>query len=402
MVSRVDPELARSLAARQAALASNPAARDIFFRGQRPLREGEMLVQKDLAATLKRIAEHGQDGFYHGPVAEAIAADMVRYQGLVTGQDLSQYRIVKREPVRGTYRGYEIVSMPPPSSGGAHLVQMLNVLEGYDLRGFGFGSGDGTHLMVEAMRQAYADRARFMGDPAFVDIPLARLTSKAYAEETRKGIRMDRARNSNEIRPGLAAPRESASTTHLSIVDRHGNAVSSTQTINYSFGACVVAAGTGVLLNDEMDDFAIAPGVPNVYGLVGGDANAVAPGKRPLSSMTPTLVLKEGKPLLVLGSPGGSRIITAVLQTLVNHVDFDLPLSQAVAAGRIHHQWLPDRVELEPVTLSEAVRLDLRRRGHSLSIPDSLPGEVQAVEVLPDGSRIGMSDPRHSGGPAGY
>ncbi len=393
----VYPELARRLAGRGEVIARNPAMARIFLPGGNPLKEGELFVQSDLAKTLRAIAEGGRAGFYDGPVAKAIVDDMKANGGLITKADLVGYSVKTREPVRGTYRGYEVVSMPPPSSGGIHVIQMLNVLEGYDPLNEPLAS----HVMIEAMRQAYADRAAFLGDPDFVTIPTERLISKSYAEETRKAISLDRARDSRSFRPLLAPPEESPSTTHFSIVDAKGNVVSSTQTINYSFGACVVAEGTGVILNDEMDDFSARPGVPNVYGLIGGEANSIAPGKRPLSSMSPTIVLREGKPVLVLGSPGGSRIITAVLQTIVNVIDHRMDLLDAVARGRLHHQWLPDQVDVEQDAFPLSTVDALGELGHRV-VPAKGPlGEVQAVQILEDGTLIGVSDPRRSGRPMG-
>jgi gamma-glutamyltranspeptidase/glutathione hydrolase len=373
----------------------------IFLTGRRTLRAGERLIQADLAGTLRAIAQQGRAGFYDGVVAEAIVRDMQAHGGLVTRADLDRYQVATREPVQGTYRGHRIVSMPPPSSGGVHVIQMLNILEGYDLAAMGRGSPDAVHVMAEAMRQAYADRAAFLGDPAFVHMPIERLLSAPYAAEVRARIPANRARPSETVRPLLAPPTESDSTTHLSIVDERGNIVSSTQTINYSFGACVAVPGAGIILNNEMDDFSARPGVPNVYGLVGGEANAIAPGKRPLSSMSPTIVFRDDKPWLVLGSPGGSRIITAVLQTLLHRIDFGMPIEEAVAAARMHHQWLPDRIELEADAWPHATAEALAARGHALAVAETLMGEVQAVERLPDGRLIGVSDPRRSGRPAG-
>jgi len=398
----VYPELARRIEARKEALARNPAIRMVLFRDGTPLREGDLLIQSDLARTLSEVAERGRSGFYEGPVADAIVADMKKYGGILEREDLASYTVKIRRPVRGTYRGFEILSMPPPSSGGTHLVQMLKVLEGYDLRAMGLASVEATHLMIESMRRAYADRAEYMGDPGFVEVPVEALLSPRYAEESRAAIPLDRARSSTDLRPGLGPERESSSTTHLSIVDKDGNVVSSTQTINYSFGACVIAEGTGVILNDEMDDFSAQPGAPNVYGLVGGAANAIAPGKRPLSSMTPTIVLKDDRPVLVLGSPGGSRIITSVLQTIINVVDHELDLFRAVAHGRIHHQWLPDEVVVEKDAFPHDTVQGLRLLGHRVVDARGPIGEVQAIHVRPDGTLEGVSDPRRSGRSMGY
>ena len=398
----VYPDLARRLEERRESIARNPAMARVFMPEGSVLREGERLVQSDLAETLRAIGMRGRAGFYGGPVAEALVGDMRAHGGLITQADLDGYRVETRMPVQGTYRGYRILSMPPPSSGGIHVVQILNILQGYDLSRWGRGSPEAVHRMAEAMRQAYADRAAFLGDPAFVvDMPIDRLLSADYAAEARAQIPAERARRSHAVRPLLSPAKESDSTTHFSIVDGRGNIVSSTQTINYSFGACVMVPGTGVILNDEMDDFSARPGVPNVFGLVGGEANAIEPGKRPLSSMSPTLVMREGKPWLVLGSPGGSRIITAVAQALINRIEFGLPLEEAVAAARMHHQWLPDRIEFEEGAWPRAAAEALAAMGHEVAGGRPLMGDVQAVEILPDGGLIGVSDPRGSGRPAG-
>ena len=340
----VYPELARDLAHRFEKMDANPAMRKIFCRKGSPLSAGDRLRQKDLAGTLKAIGKKGRSAFYEGRVARAIARDMKKHGGLITEEDLAKYQVKVREPVIGDYSGHRVVSMPPPSSGGVHLIQMLNVLKGYPVKEQ-FKDVSATHIMIEAMRTAYADRAVALGDPDFVDVPVERLLSDAYAEKTRKGIPVSRARKSTT--PHVEIKQESESTAHISVVDQHGNVVSTTHTINFSFGACVVIPKTGIVLNNEMDDFSTQPGVPNMFGLVGGEANAIAPGKTPLSSMSPTIVFKADKPYLVLGSPGGSRIITAVLQVIVNMIDYKLPLEKAIAHGRIHHQWLPDGVSVE-------------------------------------------------------
>ena len=324
-------------------LTKYPSAAKIFYKeGGELYRPGDTLVQADLAKTLKTIAAEGPDGFYKGPVAEAIAKSVTEAGGNMTVEDMAAYKAIAREPVRGTYRGYEVVSMPPPSSGGVHLIQILNTLEGYPIGALGQNSSETLHLMAEAMKLAYADRSEYLGDPDFVDVPVAALTSKEYAADMRAKIDADFARPAAQIAPADLAPYESDQTTHYSIIDKDGNAISNTYTINFSYGAGLVAEGTGVLMNNEMDDFSAKPGVPNAYGLVGGDANAVQAGKRPLSSMTPTLVLQNGKPWLVTGSPGGARIITTVLQTVVNSIDFGMNPAAAAAAPRVHHQWTPD------------------------------------------------------------
>lgn len=399
---QVYPELARRLIARTDKIARNPAMAAIFMPGGQAPAAGELLVQTDLAGTLRTIARTGASAFYTGPLSEAIIRDQEQQGGWITREDLSAYRVKMHPPIRGTYREYEVFSMPPPSSGGIHLVQMLNILEGFKVDERPFGSAASVHGMTEAMRRAYADRAHFLGDPAFVRVPTDWLTSKSYAAELRAGIQSAQATKSSDLSHGTAPPAESTSTTHLCVVDERGMVVSSTQTINYLFGACVVAAGTGIVLNDEMDDFSMLPGVPNVFGLVGGEANAIAPYKTPLSSMTPTIVRKDGRPVLALGSPGGSRIITSVLQTVVNMIDHQQPLYEAVASKRFHHQWLPDTLFVEAGALPDQTLAQLRTMGHVIEDKDTTIGEVQAVAIGPDGQLTGVSDPRRSGAPAGW
>lgn len=392
---------AAALADRRERLARSPASAKIFLRQDgTPWTFGDTLVQNDLAASLRLIAETGPAAFYEGKIAERIVAEMKAHGGLITREDLRAYRPVWREAVRGTYRGYEVVSMPPPSSGGVHVIEMLNILEGYPLGYLGAGSAETIHLMAEAMRLAYADRATYLGDPEFYDVPVAALTSKAYAEELRRGIDRFRARPSSEIAAGDLAPYESTDTTHFSIVDRWGNAVANTYTLNFSFGSGIVAAGTGILLNNEMDDFSSKPGVPNAFGLVGGEANAIEAGKRPLSSMTPTFVFQDGKLFLVTGSPGGSQIITAVLQIILNVVDHGMNVAAASAAPRVHHQWLPDELVVE-VGHSPDTLLLLTARGHRVKVDEAM-GSTQTIE-LKDGLLFGAADPRRPDGLAlGY
>jgi len=369
-----------------------PASRAIFLKADgTPWDVDELLVQQDLAASLRLLAAEGPRAFYEGEIARRLVADMEAHGGLVTPEDLRRYRPAFREPVRGDYRGYEIVSMPPPSSGGVHLIQMLNVLEGYPIGYLGAGGAETIHLMVEAMKLAYADRAEHLGDPDFWEVPVAGLTSKAYAAELRAGVDRFRARPSAAVAAGEPAPYESPDTTHYSVMDRHGNAVANTYTLNFSYGTGIVAAGTGILLNNEMDDFSAKPGVPNAYGLVGGEANAVAPGKRPLSSMTPTLVLRDGRPFLVTGSPGGSRIITTVLQVVVNVIDHGMNVAAATAAPRVHHQWLPDELGVE-VGLSPDTLLLLAARGHQV-VESNAMGSTQSIMATEDGF-FGAADPR--------
>ncbi|MBX2805881.1 MAG: gamma-glutamyltransferase [Hyphomicrobiales bacterium] len=368
----------------------------------RPFHTGERLVQRDLAKTLTSIAKTGRDGFYKGWVADAIVAEMKSGNGLITHEDLEGYRVVEREPVRGTYRGHDIYSMPPPSSGGTHLVQMLNILEEYDLSASGHNSADTIHRMVEAMRRAYADRAEHMGDPDFWDVPVAGLAGKPYADVLRGGIDLSNASKSADISAGTPAPPESEQTTHFSIMDKDGNAVANTYTINFAFGSGWSVDGAGFLLNNEMDDFASKPGVPNAYGLIGGEANAIEARKRPLSSMTPTIVFKDGEPYLATGSPGGSTIITVVMQILMNVMDFKMNIAEATAAPRIHHQWLPDLVFTERGVSRDTLR-SLEARGFILPKDDKgqwkhrILGRTNSI-LRRDGYLFGSSDPRAADG----
>ena len=391
--------LAHSLQRRGARLKSNPAAAGYFFKkdgsGYQP---GDTLVQKDLAWTLGQIAKKGADGFYKGEVAKRIVAEMERGGGLITLEDLEQYQVVERQPVRGSYRGYEVVSMPPPSSGGVHLIQMLNMLEGFDLPQFGHNSAYYIHTLTEVMRRAYADRSKYLGDPDFYDVPVEQLTDKTYAEQLRKTIDLVRATPSLEVQPSLPPVEESPQTTHYTVWDKQGNVVSNTYTLNFSYGSGIAVAGAGFLLNNEMDDFSAKPGQPNAYGLVGGEANAIEPRKRPLSSMTPTMVFKDGKPWMATGSPGGSAIINVVLQTILNTVDFDMNVAEAAIAPRIHHQWLPDRLRLEEGISPDTQRL-LVRQGHHLHSGRWMPGRTSTI-LYKNGRWYGYCDPRWPGGAA--
>ena len=390
----VTPDLADSLEAEREALMKHPSTAKIFFKeGGAGYRPGERLVQADLAATLKKVAAEGPDGFYKGAVAENIARAVQAAGGPMTVEDLAAYKPVLREPVRGSYRGYEIVSMPPPSSGGVHLIQILNTLEGYPIGALGHNTAETIHLMAEAMKLAYADRSEYLGDPDFVDVPVAALTSKDYAAELRGKISAEYATPSAMIGPGDLAPYESDQTTHFSVVDKAGNAVSNTYTINLNYGSGLVAEGTGVLMNNEMDDFSAKPGVPNAFGLVGGDANAVQPGKRPLSSMTPTIVLKDGETWLVTGSPGGARIITTVLQVILNTIDHGMNVAEASTAPRVHHQWLPDELRIEEGISRDTLR-QLAAKGHTIS-EKPVMGSTQSIMRDPaSGALLGASDPR--------
>jgi gamma-glutamyltranspeptidase/glutathione hydrolase len=396
----VTPALADSLKALESRLKRWPATAAVFFKPDgAPHEAGDTLRQPDLAATLRRIAEQGPAGFYRGETAARIAAAVRETGGPMTEADLAAYEAKPRDPVRGRYRGHEVLSMPPPSSGGAHLVQILNILEGFPLGWTGPNAAETIHLMAEAMKRAYADRSQWLGDSDFVDVPLAGLTSPAYAATQRALIDRRRAASAASIRPGDPAGFESDQTTHYSVVDADGNAVSNTYTINFSYGSGMVAEGTGVLLNNEMDDFSAKPGASNAYGLVGGDANAVEPGKRPLSSMSPTIVLKDGRPFLVTGSPGGPRIITTTLQIILNAIDHGMNIAEATAAPRIHHQWSPDVLRVEEGISPDTLAL-LRARGHDVRTMEAM-GSTQSIMIDPaTGLRLGASDPRTPGGVA--
>lgn len=372
-----------------------PATRATFYRedGSAP-QPGEVFRQPELAATLQRIADHGIEDFYEGETARLIVDEMERGGGLITLEDLAGYEPVIREPVRGSYRGHEVFSMSPPSSGGTHIVQILNILEGYPMGDYGHNSAQTIHLMAEAMKRAYADRSEYLGDTDFVEVPLEGLTSKAYAEHLRNGIDRHEATPSEQIAPGKPQPYESNETTHFSIVDQWGNAVSNTYTINFSYGSGITVAGAGFLLNNEMDDFSAKPGVPNAYGLIGGEANRIEPGKRMLSSMSPTILRKDGRNVLVTGSPGGSRIITTTLQVIMNVVDHGLNIQSAVAAPRIHHQWLPDEIRIEQGISPDTIDL-LESMGHTVT-PRAAMGAIQSIQVDDDGQLWGAADPRRS------
>lgn len=376
-----------------------PSSAKIFLKPDgSALAAGDRLVQSDLADTLTAIARDGPDAFYDGPIAQKLAAAVQAAGGVMTAGDLRNYRAIERVPVRGTYRGYDVISMPPPSSGGVELIEMLNILEGYDLAHD--DEAQTLFLLVEAMKRAYADRAVFLGDPAQVQNPVARLVSKDYAARWRATIDPARATPASAIRAGAGGDSEGRNTTHFSIVDRFGNAVSNTYTLNFAYGVGLVADGTGVLLNNELDDFAAKPDAPNAYGLVGFAANEPGPGKRPLSSMTPTILLKDGRPFLVTGSPGGSRITTTVLQVIVNVIDRGMSLAAAVAAPRVHNQWLPDQVFAEPGVPADAIAA-LQARGDKV-VPQRPFTSAESIMVTPEGF-VGVADPRTSVGLAvGY
>src|SRR5450631_1019800 len=378
-------------------LARWPASARIFSRADgTSLREGDTLVQADLAATLSAISAQGPLGFYQGAVAEKLVAGVRDAGGIMTPDDLKSYRPVIRAPVRGNYRGYDIVSMPPPSSGGVVLLETLNILEGFPMPDMKQGTAPSLHVMIEAMKRAYADRARYLGDPDFISAPVAILMSKEYAAKQRASIDLDHATPWTDAL-SATPPREGSNTTHFSVVDSRGNAVSNTYTLNFPYGVGLVAEGTGVLLNNELDDFTAAPGASNAFGLVGFEANLPGPGKRPLSSMSPTIVLKDGKPVLVTGSPGGSRIISTVLQVIVDVLDYHMDVAVAVAAPRLHHQWLPDVVRVEHGFADETLAA-LRAKGHQ--VVDQL-GQTSANSIFVDANGLlGAPDPRTRGAEA--
>ncbi|HEY6802367.1 MAG TPA: gamma-glutamyltransferase [Pyrinomonadaceae bacterium] len=400
----VTNDLARSLAGNSDYLSKYPETKRIYLRGGKLYQEGEIFRQPDLAATFARLQQSGPNEFYEGETARLIVADMKRHNGLMTMEDLHGYVAKERTPLRGNYRGHEIISMPPPSSGGAVLIEMLNILEGYDLSKLDANSSDRYHLMAEAMRRAFADRAEYMGDSDFVKVPVAGLLDKSYAEKLRSTISTERASTSAEVQAGKPTGYESEETTHFTVVDTEGNAVANTYTLNNSFGSAAVAKGTGMLLNDEMDDFAAKPGTPNMYGLIQGERNAVAPHKRPLSAMTPTIVLnKDGSFWFTVGSPGGPTIINTVLCVITDVIDFNMNIQQAIDAPRIHHQWLPDEVIGEPFGFSGDTQRALTARGHTLAKPRYL-GDAEGIMIeSKTGMRLGATDPRRSDGAAvGY
>ncbi|TGE15188.1 gamma-glutamyltransferase [Hymenobacter elongatus] len=363
---------------------------------------GDTIRYPELAQTLARVRDQGRAGFYEGRTADLLAAEMQRGRGLITKQDLQNYQPKWRTPLHGQYRGYEVTTFPPPSSGGVALLQMLQMLEPYNLRQAGWHSPTGVHLITEAERRVYADRATYLGDPDFGRVPMTQLLEKSYNRQRMTTTRAHRATPSRNLTAGPNLPAyESDQTTHYSIVDAQGNAVSCTTTLNGSYGSKVVVAGAGFLLNNEMDDFSAKAGTPNAYGLVGGRANAIAPGKRMLSSMTPAILTKNGKLQLVVGTPGGSTIITSVLQTILHVLDYDMSLQQAVAAPRLHHQWLPDQIDAEKDALTPAVADSLRQRGYTIH-PRGAWGRVDAIRVLPDGRLEGGADPRGDDTAVGY
>jgi gamma-glutamyltranspeptidase / glutathione hydrolase len=377
----------------------NPAAKAAFFKADGSVYQpGEILRQPDLAHTLRLIADQGRAGFYNGEVADELVDEMKRGGGLISARDLREYKVVERAPVRGAFHGFEIVSMPPPSSGGVHLVQMLNVLDGLPLTDMQHNSAQYIHVLAETMKYAYADRSKHLGDPDFFHVPVGQLTSTAYARDIRTRIDMTKATPSVEIAPTLTFPKESTETTHYSVMDRDGNLVSNTYTLNFSFGSGIMVSGAGFLLNNEMDDFSAKPGAPNAFKLIGDAANGVEPRKRPLSSMTPAIVLRDGNPVLVTGAPGGPRIITVVMQIVLNALLFDMNIADATAQSRVHHQWLPDELVLEPGISPDTAAL-LKEMGYSIAVRGPSLGNAQSI-VFRDGLMMGASDTRRPGGAA--
>ncbi|MDV5389889.1 gamma-glutamyltransferase [Shewanella xiamenensis] len=397
----VSPDLAVSLAGLKRRMSQWPSTAAIFYKADgSDFQVDDILKQPELAHSLQLIAEKGTKGFYEGETAEKLVKAVQEAGGIMTLEDLKHYKAVEREPVRGQYRGYEVVSMPPPSSGGVHIIEMLNVLQQFPIDKFSHNTAQTIHVMAETMKHAYADRSEYLGDPDFYKVPIKQLTDKDYAQKIASQIALNKTTPSEEIKPGNLAPYESDQTTHFSVVDKWGNAVSNTYTLNFSYGSGLVAKGTGILLNNEMDDFSAKPGTPNGYGLVGGDANAVEGNKRPLSSMSPTIVMKDGKPFLVTGSPGGSRIITTTLQIIMNVIDHGLNIAEASNAARVHHQWLPDELRVETSLNRDTISL-LEAKGHKVSVQSAM-GSTQSIMVTDQGI-FGATDPRHSGSEAvGY
>ena len=372
-------------------LSSNPAAAKVFFKKDKSIYSaGETLVQTDLAWTLKELSKNGPDAFYKGEIAKLIVQEMEANGGLITLEDLKNYNVAERKPLVGQYKNFEIVSMPPSSSGGTHLIQMLNMLEEFPIKEMGFGSADSIHILAEVMKRAYADRSKYLGDSDFYKVPSS-LTSKDYAKALNKDISVEEITPSSEVAPGNPYPYESPDTTHFSVMDQYGNAVSNTYTLNFSYGSGMMIPGTGMLINNEMDDFSSKPGTPNGYGLLGSEANAIEPNKRPLSSMTPTIIFKDNEPYMVFGSPGGSRIITTVLQVAMNVMEHDMNIAQAVHSPRMHHQWLPEVLMIEQGFGVDTENL-LKQKGYRL-YPSSTMGSVQAI-IKKGNYFYGSADPR--------
>ncbi len=397
-------QLETSLKASSKNLAQFPESKRIYLRNGKPYEDGEVFKQPELAATFTRLIKNGPREFYEGETARLIAASMKKNaNSWMTMEDLKKYQAKEREPLRTIYRGYDIITMPPPSSGGIALIEMLNILSRYNLKEMGFNSSRELHVKTEAMRRAFADRSEFLGDTDFVKVPVKGLVSKKYADTVAATINLERASTSEEIKHGQPAAYESTETTHFTVVDKDGNVATNTYTLNGSFGCFATVEGAGILLNNEMDDFAAKPGTPNAYGLIQGENNAVAAGKRPLSAMTPTVVLKDGKLWFALGSPGGPTIINTVLQTLINVIDHGMTIQQAVDAPRIHHQWMPDQLRFEPMGIVADVKDKLQAMGHKLTDRPSYMGDCEAIMIEDKtGVRLGASDPRRGGKAVGY
>lgn len=397
----VTPELRKSLLGAKGRMKKSSESMEVFFRNNaEPPREGEILRQKNLAWSLKEISRNGPRAFYRGAIAKKITDYMKKKGGLITERDLASYEALVREPVVGSYRGYSIHSMPPPSSGGVHLIEMLNILERYPLSRYGHNSARYIHILSETMKLAYADRSKHLGDPDFSPVPTEHIISKQYAKRLADRINPQKATPSRHVKPGSPVPAGGTDTTHFTVADRFGNVVSNTYTLNFAYGSGLAVAGTGILLNNEMDDFSAKPGVPNAYGLIGGEKNSIAPGKRMLSSMTPTIVFKDKEFFLATGSKGGSRIITSVLQVILNAIDHKMSIREATSAPRIHHQWLPDTLHLERETGKE-LEAGLREKGYDVKRTGPM-GSTQSV-ARTNGVFYGASDPRHPGGSAqGY
>lgn len=388
-------DLSEILKARHKPLTKHPATAEIFYKTDGGFYEaGEVFRQKDLAKTLRTIAKQGAAGFYEGKIAKRMVDEIARHGGVMTLEDLKQYKVRELEPVRGTYRGFDIATMPPSSGGGIHIVQMLNILEQFPIGELGINSAQTIHYMTEAMKLAYADRSQHLGDPAYYDVPLNGLAAKAYAKTLAQKIKPKLATPSSEIKPGNPLPFESPDTTHFSVADKHGNVVANTYTLNFSFGSGIVVSDAGFLLNNEMDDFSSKPGVANAFGLIGQEANAIEAGKRPLSSMSPTLIFKDGAPYVVTGSPGGSRIITTVLQVMMNVMDHDMNMLEATVQPRFHHQWLPDRLQMEPGHSPDSRAL-LESMGHNV-VDSPSQGSLQSI-MIKNGLFFGASDTRRPG-----
>jgi gamma-glutamyltranspeptidase/glutathione hydrolase len=392
----VDRDLRNSLIQAKNRMQKSPSSMKIFYKKNgEPYDEGDLLVQSDLAWSLKQISKNGPIAFYEGEISEKISEFMNQNGGLITKEDLKKYEPVVRNPVKGDYRGYKIYSMPPPSSGGVHLVQMLNILEQFPISSFGHNTAETIHLLTETMKYAFADRSKFLGDPDFAPIPVKEITSKTYAKSIKERINTERAVPSKEINPGGLMMNEGINTTHFSVMDSMGNAVSNTYTLNFSYGSKFTVPGTGIILNNEMDDFSAKPGTSNAFGLIGGKLNSIEPEKRMLSSMSPTIVMKNGKPFLVTGSPGGSRIITTVLQIILNVIDFDMNIAEATNAVRVHHQWLPDEIHVERGLNGNTIRI-LTEMGHKVEVGRTIG---VAESIMKKGNYMyGASDPRRPGG----